>query len=358
VYQGITTEIGKTYKISLHYDRGTVDGRIVVRNDSTNTVSGALFYEDLGTGADGKTYWNTFTATATTTYILLYAKNTSGGTSAYDEVSVTLEKDRSANNKGLNVLGTVTKSPVATGAELVAYSGFTNSNYLKQPYNSDLDFGTGDYYFTYWMNSPSISSDQSIFQQGDYSQDKGINTLVWNSSGSGNSLQVGDGSANIVVEGHENAGWIQIFAVRKNGRLSVYKNGILQGTAGSSRNINYSSSSHNKSLVIGAMYSNGSLGFPYSGDLALFRVGASAPSAEQVKKIYEDEKHLFQENAKATLYGSSNAVTGLAHDDSTDSLHVGTSAGRSEFQGLRRINNTTEAVTTAISASNGLVAEQ
>ena len=48
----------------------------------------------------------------------------------------------------------------------------------------------------------------------------------------------------------------------------------------------------------------------------------------------------------------------FVNDDSTDSLHVGTSAGRSEFQGLRRINNTTEAVTTAISASNGLVAEQ
>ena len=38
---------------------------------------------------------------------------------------------------------------------------------------------------------------------------------------------------------------------------------------------------------------------------------ASAPSAEQVKKMYEDEKVLFQENAKATLYGSSDAVTAL-----------------------------------------------
>jgi len=74
--------------------------------------------------------------------------------------------------------------------------------------------------------------------------------------------------------------------------------------------------------------------------------------------MYEDEKVLFQENAKATLYGSSDAVTALAYDDTTNLLHVGTSAGRSEFQGLRRINNTTTAVTTAISASNGLVTEQ
>ena len=74
--------------------------------------------------------------------------------------------------------------------------------------------------------------------------------------------------------------------------------------------------------------------------------------------MYEDEKVLFHENAKATLYGSSDAVTALAYDDTTDLLHVGTSSGRSEFQGLRRINNTTDAVTAAISASNNLVAEK
>ena len=74
--------------------------------------------------------------------------------------------------------------------------------------------------------------------------------------------------------------------------------------------------------------------------------------------MYEDEKHLFQENAKATLYGSSDAVTAIAYDDTTNLLHVGTSAGRSEFQGLRRITNTTDAVTTAISARNSLIIEQ
>ena len=88
------------------------------------------------------------------------------------------------------------------------------------------------------------------------------------------------------------------------------------------------------------------------------RISGSAPSAAQVKKIYEDEKVLFQENVKATLYGSSDAVTALAYDDDTDLLHVGTSSGRSDFQGLRRINNTTTAVTTAITAQNEFIIEQ
>ena len=98
-------------------------------------------------------------------------------------------------------------------------------------------------------------------------------------------------------------------------------------------------------------------GTAFTGSLALFRISATAPSPEQIKKIYEDEKVLFQENAQATLYGSSDAVTALAYDDVTNLLHVGTSAGRSVFQGLRRVDNTTDAVGAAISASNGLVAE-
>ena len=66
----------------------------------------------------------------------------------------------------------------------------------------------------------------------------------------------------------------------------------------------------------------------------------------------------FQENAKATLYGSSDAVTALAYDDDTELLHVGTSAGRSVFQGLNRVDNTTDAVGAAISASNGFIVEE
>ena len=92
--------------------------------------------------------------------------------------------------------------------------------------------------------------------------------------------------------------------------------------------------------------------------MALLRISATAPSPEAIKRIYEDEKVLFQENAKAVLYGTSDAVTALAFDDTTNLWHVGTSAGRSVFQGLRRVDNTTTGVTTAISASNGLVVDQ
>ena len=96
----------------------------------------------------------------------------------------------------------------------------------------------------------------------------------------------------------------------------------------------------------------------FTGELTLMKISGDAPTDDQVKKIYTDEKSLFEPNAKCTLYGSSNTITAVAYDDSTDTVYAGTSSGRSDFSGLTRINNTTTAVTAAISASNGLVAEQ
>ena len=92
--------------------------------------------------------------------------------------------------------------------------------------------------------------------------------------------------------------------------------------------------------------------------LALIRIGKGGLTPDQVKRIYNDEKKLFAENAKCTLYGSSDIAAAIAYDDGTKNVHVGTSSGRSDFNGLVRINNTTTEVTHAISASNGLIVEQ
>jgi hypothetical protein len=48
----------------------------------------------------------------------------------------------------------------------------------------------------------------------------------------------------------------------------------------------------------------------------------------------------------------------MALDAKTNLLHVGTSQGRSVFDGLVRVANTEIPVTTAISAVGGMIAEQ
>ena len=49
--------------------------------------------------------------------------------------------------------------------KLVAYSGFSSTNYLEMPYNSDLDFGTGDFCVMGWVNVANGSAKQTVFSR-------------------------------------------------------------------------------------------------------------------------------------------------------------------------------------------------
>jgi len=258
------------------------------------------------------------------------------------------DPDRSVNNNALNVIGTITKTPVATGADLVAYSGWSTSNYLEQPINTDMNVGTGDFYVMGWIY-PTSNTTGYVWEYAAPSNNSGYTEMFYHDSGElrfyieGGSGAVKSVSLNV---------WQHFVCLRRSGQIYVYVNGDSGSPVSDTASLDNTSAK----LRIGIRAYT--VAGPFYGKIALVRMGASAPSPEQIKKIYEDEKFLFQENAKATLYGSSDAVTALAYDDTTELLHVGTSDGRSDFQGLRRINNTTVGITSAISASNELVAEQ
>ena len=148
--------------------------------------------------------------------------------------------------------------------------------------------------------------------------------------------------------------------VKRGQGFELYVDGEFVGYSGGQVLANPLSDGNSELVIGGRKRGNhpGTCEEPFLGSLSLARFGHTAPTADQIRKMYVEERQLFLPNAKATLYGSSDAVVAMAFDDGTNTLHVGTSAGRSEFNGLRRINNTTTAVTTAISASNELVAEQ
>ena len=260
---------------------------------------------------------------------------------------------------GLATYGTITKSAVATGAELVSYSGFSGSNYLVQPNNSDLAPGTGQYSMSCWFKTSSSSvNDQYIFDRGvGGSNSRNLMLIMQNtgriqfyhtrSDGTSSDLQTTD------MTSFADNTWHHVVGLYDGSAYRVYVDGNASSVTNTvGRDVG---NDGNPKLTIGVRFNYTQT---FGGNLALFRYSLSAPSAEQIKKIYEDEKHLFQENAKATLYGSSDAVTALAYDEVTERLHVGTSSGRSDFQGLRRINNTTTAVTTAISTHDEFIIEQ
>ncbi len=353
VYQAITTVVGKTYVITADVTANSNIVDLWIGTAGTGALANryALGGNSNITGTGPMSV--TITATGTTTYVHLAVYS---GTADFDNVTARLaEEDRSVNGNGLQVFGTVTKSAVATGADLVAYGPFTNANYLAQPHNSDLNFGTGDFCIMGWFKLDSNSgSSRIVYRQQDTS-----NRWTLYSNAANLWFYQTDGTATYSkTSGTHSLGvWNHIVVRRTNALTDFVLNGVIQANDASYAGTTARDATFTSPLYIGRDPNNSGTDNAWGGSLALIRISATIPSPEQIAKIYNDEKHLFQDGAQATLYGSSDAVTALAYDDNTELLHVGTSAGRSVFQGLRRVDNTTDAVGAAISASNGLVAE-
>ena len=340
--QAITTIVGETYTISID--------AVTIVSPYVRVVVGGAVPVQLDVGYTG-TKAGTFTATSTSTTIQI---NPYASGQTIDNISVRLaEEDRSVNDNGLQIFGEIDKTPVAPGADLVAYSGFSADDYLMQPYNSDLDFGTGDFSIMGWVKTNTSSNYQTILDFGLYDTDGSrrhfavaANTgeLYMGIQGSNtigtHSVSVGNGS------------WHCCVATVVGNTINFYIDGKL---AGSNNSLTLNSLDDSVGLRVGYGISDQ---YILEGRVSLIRISATVPTDAQIAKIYRDEKVLFQDGAQATLYGTSDAVTALAYDDKTELLHVGTSGGRSDFAGLRRINNTTIPVTTSISASNNLIAEQ
>ena len=267
-----------------------------------------------------------------------------------------ISADRTVGANPLIVNGTITRSPVADGAELVAYSGFNDNNFLSRPYHSTLDFGTGDFCVIGWAKGGSLYD--VILSYGDPASSGGlkistdanletIRLVVGNTT-----YTYGDGFRGA------NSGWWHFAVVRQSGVVSLYVNGRLNRSFSAPSSLNGNGA--NKLQI-----AKSNLPFPtnagsdvWTGSLALLRISATAPTPDQIRKIYEDERKLFMPGAQCTLHGTSDAVTALAHDPKTNLLHVGTNQGRSVFDGLLRVANTETPVTTAISSVGGMIAEQ
>jgi len=363
-YQDVTTVVGKKYMVSAKINSSGSRGDLRVH--SASNWGGSLILNLAGTNGQTVGVFGSFTATSTTTMIGFTVDN-DGTAITVDDVSMIAvkEEDRSKNNKGLQVFGTIQKDYVANGSDIVAYHGVNGSNYLRQPHNPDLNFGTGDFSIFVWVKKNTLSTNHYILDRAQTSpswDSTNRSYFIINSTGYHRFRLGGTGSGGSEVSGTakpmKEGVFNHIGFVRRSGTMEFWLNGEHTETiTGSDASASFDNGGTGMSATINR-FGNG-FAVDYTFDrMALFRIAGTAPSPEQIKKMYHDEKKLFLPNAKCTLYGSSDAVTALAHDDATDTLHVGTSAGRSEFVGLNRINNTTTAVTTAISASNGLVAEQ
>lgn len=363
-YQALSLTAGKYYALESDHASGLLVAVNIVDQPASNGGSdgyGNVTYHDSA----GTKRRVVFRATSQTNYVVIRVNTNATGTAVMNSVSITeAEPDRGPWGKferdrmsGVKAYGNITKTAGATGADLVSYNNFNASNYFAQ--YMDQTIGTGDFSFSVWVMPPSSPNGYfhviSIGTESAGGQSSGTGVVLkLNASDSSpyfytNAGGSSQGTYNSINQFSPNA-WNHFVGGRSGGRFYMYLNGKLS-TTGNVNSFNISDSY----LTIGRGINHNE--YDTQTKLALIRISKTFPDADHIAKMYEDEKALFQENAKATLYGTSDAVTAFAYDSTTKLLHAGTSAGRSVFQGLRRIDNTTTAVGARISASNSMVAE-
>lgn len=272
-------------------------------------------------------------------------------------------EDRSFNNDGLAVVGNnLLRTPCADGAELVGYSGFNTNNHLFQPYNSDMNF-TNKLCVMFWLKR--MDSTQDILHLGPF-RTRNSQTTFYVMFDSGYDLRFvispdGTTEYNSEVQ-YSNSldGWHHICCVFDRPTVSIYVNGEKQNLgAGSIRDFDlYSQSTARNGLYIGQGPVYGDMNS--TSEISMLKISKTPPTAEQVKKIYYDEKELFSTGAKATIYGGNRGVFDVGRDKVTNEAHVLTASGRSTFQGIRRIDNNTRSFGggSRVHAVKGLIAEE
>ena len=348
--QTIPVVSGDTYVLQVTGRCGTAS---VVRP----ILSGAHSWNDSGennTTTTNKTWFHTFVAETSSLQVDLFSYHAiPDGTkdSFWDNISVRLaDPDRSVNDNGLEVHGQITKAAVATGADLMAYSGFSANDYLEQPYNADLDFGTGDFHILLWIKKDAATGIGYLVDR----TDPGLTGRFFLYSGSDETLTfrsydsagVSNGTVTTTITTPDDA-WAQVLVARRSGSLEIYVNNVLDSETAHSGDID-NSGSGTAPLYVG-MRNDGIN--PFTGDLALLRIGAGAPSADDIAAFYADERPLFNANAKCTLPGSSDVVNDLAYNKWRDTLHVGTGGGEAKFSGLLNTEETTGTSTTLVDAA-------
>ena len=268
--------------------------------------------------------------------------------------------DRGHTPRHLDVVGTLTRAKCATGSDLSCVSGFSSSNYVRI-INASINAGNPpDITMMGWIKITDIGGYSYLCSIATGSDGMGIAVHASSSANGGKPYFYDNQQSSLVHDKGINDGeWHHVCGVREcsSNRKLIYVDGVRGSNVQYPSNADYTDLD---TIAVGHWCETSGTAVSYScrGSLALVKIGLTGLTDEQVKKIYEDEKKLFQPNAKAFIYGSSSAVTAIGYDEKKDIYHIGTSSGRSDFSGLSRINNTTTAVTTAISAYDGLIAEQ
>ena len=295
---------GKSAQFQLTSSGGSSSwGRMIHNGTSyftTNSTMTLLYFE--------------FIATSATEYFSagFQGDGAQGDTNYFDNFQVSamvVDHSYAANHATWTAPGR--PEPVATGAEMNVWDGFAHARYLDIPYDSSFDFGTGDFTFAFWYSMVSTPL-AVVYSRGDGTQST-TNDLfrIALTSVGGWQIHAYDSSGNIQQSFHANVfnaltpdldTFYHQVITRSGSDIHLYTNGIHRQTIS---NVTFSIGGSTQPItrighVAGNLNVTNSWGAG-SGHLSMFRASRSSVSAEQVRFMYDSEKHLFKQNAACTL---------------------------------------------------------
>lgn len=379
-YFQFDTEVGETYSVTLTMEADSSNAETVYFRASASDTAGApnihnTTFWSAGAGA-GHTSTTTQTFVATHDYGFIHVMANASDVFHLDNVVVErVAADRSAAKHNLSITGNITKDLVATGSDLVGYKFETDSNKMLAVNVSDIGAPTHDYCWMWWQKGTDClfgTAQVSAYQTGvaynpttggyffSYGGSVGSKRLKINTVDPSNLASV---SYTLSVDDLDEQSDTTLFnhfcVVKKGAEICFYLNGELNHVyTATADGVNALEERQGDKF---GLFQSGHSG----ARMALFRMSKTAPTPEQIKKCYRDEKPLFFVDAQCVLTGPDN-VTCLDFDDDTKLLHVataGTGSGSytNAFNGIAKVstvNQDTHHTNTAISASNGLVVEE
>ena len=236
------------------------------------------------------------------------------------------------------------KSPITSyGTVAFSFGPFNATNTV----NFDQDNGAGDGVSEMYFESAQVNFGDSLATG--VSLTTAANTVAPIFSrdySTGSKIEIGiNGTGNLVATAYDGtttrtvtataayntASWLKAEACyTTDGTLSIRVNG--QQVAATYGAPLLTLNNANAVLTIGNSYA---LDAPFPGSIALLKLGATVPTAEQSVWMYEQEKQMFRENAQVCL-PDSGAIVDLTYDDATDKWIAVSSTNESEWSGLVR----------------------
>lgn len=206
---------------------------------------------------------------------------------------------------------------------------------LSEPYSPDLDFGTGEWNISAWVNIPSGNSTPGIILTRSYSTGPYItlgldaNNFIYSTVSDNTYIR----SVSTNFSCNTNS-WIKTETqYTTDGKLALLING--KERANTTGTPLQSLNNANAVFTIGNSYD---LTSPFPGSITLVKATASVPTPEQSVFMYEQEKELFNANTKCVVpYGTD--ILDIAYDESSDIWTAVQANNDSTWTGLVRTSS-------------------